>query len=171
MKIRTCNKIINKGTTANKELLLKPNKIWVIFSGFVLQTNFSLARQEFPSTGVVLNGRGGSIVALPDKFASFTNLIKDFCAHVWQTIKTMHLSINLKIRISGGKNASFFLELFQLNFFVFFPQLITEFSHHILFSKLAIFKRLREIPQIYCTTKFVKDICLIQMFWYICFRK
>ena len=45
-------------------------------------TKIAIARLEFPSTAGVSEGRGGSIVPLPDNFASFTNLIKDFCAHV-----------------------------------------------------------------------------------------
>jgi predicted helicase len=41
----------------------------------------------FPSTGGVSAGRGG-IKPLPENFATFENLLKDFCTHVGQTIKS-----------------------------------------------------------------------------------
>lgn len=41
----------------------------------------------FPSSGGVSEGRGG-IKPLPENFIAFENLIKDFCAHVGQTIKS-----------------------------------------------------------------------------------
>ena len=43
---------------------------------------------QFPSTGGVPAGRGGIIIPLPQNFSTFENLIKDFCTHVGQTIKS-----------------------------------------------------------------------------------
>ncbi len=51
-------------------------------------TKISIARLEFPSNGGASEGRGGRIVPLPENFASFENLIKDFCTHIGQTIKS-----------------------------------------------------------------------------------
>jgi predicted helicase len=41
----------------------------------------------FPSSGGVSEGRGG-IKPLPENFTAFENLIKDFCSHISQTIKS-----------------------------------------------------------------------------------
>ncbi|HCE58781.1 MAG TPA: DNA methyltransferase [Prolixibacteraceae bacterium] len=44
---------------------------------------------KFPSTGGgVPEGRGGRIIPLPENFAAFENLMKDFCTHIGQTIKS-----------------------------------------------------------------------------------
>lgn len=55
-------------------------------------TKIAIAELKFPSTGGVPNGRGGfsgaEIVPIPENFAAFTNLIKDFCVHISQTIKS-----------------------------------------------------------------------------------
>jgi hypothetical protein len=51
-------------------------------------TKVSIGNLQFPSSGGVPDGRGGDIVSLPENFATFTNLIKDFCAHKGQTIKS-----------------------------------------------------------------------------------
>ena len=66
-------------------------------------TKIAIAALQFPSSGGVPNGRGGSsnvaaesratsssgtIVPLPENFAAFTNLIKDFASHIGQTIKS-----------------------------------------------------------------------------------
>ncbi|WP_269224385.1 type ISP restriction/modification enzyme [Flavobacterium sp. IMCC34518] len=67
-------------------------------------TKIAIAELKFPSTGGVSEGRGGSstggvpngrggfsgaeIVPIPENFAAFTNLIKDFCVHISQTIKS-----------------------------------------------------------------------------------
>ncbi len=51
-------------------------------------TKIAIAELKFPSSGGVSVGRGGAIVPLPGNFAQFTNLIKDFCSHVGQTIKS-----------------------------------------------------------------------------------
>lgn len=49
-------------------------------------TKISIA-EIFPSSGGVSEGRGG-IKPLPENFTAFENLIKDFCVHVGQTIKS-----------------------------------------------------------------------------------
>jgi predicted helicase len=58
----------------------------------VFITKITIAELKFPSTGGVPNGRGGfsgaEIVPIPENFIAFTNLIKDFCATVSQTIKS-----------------------------------------------------------------------------------
>jgi very-short-patch-repair endonuclease len=70
----------------------------------VFITKIAIAELKFPSTGGVSEGRGGSstggvpngrggfsageIVPIPENFAAFTNLIKDFCVHISQTIKS-----------------------------------------------------------------------------------
>ena len=70
----------------------------------VFITKITIAELKFPSSGGVPNGRGGSssggvpngrgglfggeIIALPENFIPFTNLIKNFCLHVGQTIKS-----------------------------------------------------------------------------------
>ena len=46
-------------------------------------TKIAIARLEFPSSG-----GAGMVVPLPNNFATFTNLIKDFASHVGQTIKS-----------------------------------------------------------------------------------
>ena len=51
-------------------------------------TKIAIARLEFPSSGGVAESRGGFIVPLPENFTTFTNLIKDFCSHIGQTIKS-----------------------------------------------------------------------------------
>ncbi len=60
-------------------------------------TKIAIAEIKFPSSGGVPEGRGGKfpsfggagvVVPLPQNFANFTNLIKDFCTHVGQTIKS-----------------------------------------------------------------------------------
>jgi predicted helicase len=53
-------------------------------------TSIKIADITFPSSGGVdaEGGRGGKITALPDNFATFENLIKDFCSHIGQTIKS-----------------------------------------------------------------------------------
>ena len=57
----------------------------------VFITKIAIAELKFPSTGGVSAGRagfsGGEIVPIPENFAAFTNLLKDFCATVSQTIK------------------------------------------------------------------------------------
>ncbi|MBG7610811.1 DNA methyltransferase, partial [Polaribacter sp. BAL334] len=47
----------------------------------VFITKISIGSSPNPS-------KGGEIVALPENFAAFENLIKDFCSHVGQTIKS-----------------------------------------------------------------------------------
>jgi very-short-patch-repair endonuclease len=55
-------------------------------------TKIAIAELKFPSTGGVPNGRGGfsgaEIVPIPENFAAFANLLKDFCVHISQTIKS-----------------------------------------------------------------------------------
>ena len=51
-------------------------------------TKIAIARLEFPSNGGLSEGRGGKIVPLPENFSSFENLLKDFCLHVSQSIKS-----------------------------------------------------------------------------------
>jgi hypothetical protein len=55
-------------------------------------TKIAIAELKFPSTGGMPAGRGGfsggEIVPIPENFATFTNLIKDFCSHIGQTIKS-----------------------------------------------------------------------------------
>ncbi len=48
----------------------------------------SIKPEKFPSSGGVSAGRGGQIVPLPQNFSRFTNLIKSFCTHTGQTIKS-----------------------------------------------------------------------------------
>ncbi len=54
----------------------------------VFITKIAIAELQFSSSGGVSEGRGGTIVPLPHNFVTFTNLIKDFCTHVGQTIKS-----------------------------------------------------------------------------------
>ena len=54
----------------------------------VFITKIAIARLEFPSAGGVSEGRGGNIISLPENFSSFENLLKDFCLHVSQSIKS-----------------------------------------------------------------------------------
>jgi len=54
----------------------------------VFITKIAIAELKFPASGGVSEGRGGEIVALPENFATFTNLIKDFCVHISQSIKS-----------------------------------------------------------------------------------
>ena len=54
----------------------------------VFITKIAIAELKFPSSGGVSEGRGGEIVPLLENFAAFTNLIKDFCVHISQTIKS-----------------------------------------------------------------------------------
>ncbi|RZL51088.1 MAG: DNA methyltransferase [Pedobacter sp.] len=54
----------------------------------VFTTSIAIARLQFPSTGGVAEGRGGEIVPLPENFATFEALIKNFAQTVSQTIKS-----------------------------------------------------------------------------------
>jgi len=58
----------------------------------VFVTKIAIAELKFPSSGGVPVGRGGfsagEIVPIPENFAAFTNLLKDFCVHISQTIKS-----------------------------------------------------------------------------------
>ena len=53
-------------------------------------TSIKIAEISFPFNGVVdtEGGRGGKITPIPENFAAFENLIKDFCSHISQTIKS-----------------------------------------------------------------------------------
>lgn len=59
-----------------------------------LITTIAIGEISFPSTRGVAESRGvnaadrGVIVPLPQNFAAFENLIKDFCSHIGQTIKS-----------------------------------------------------------------------------------
>ena len=66
----------------------------------VFITKIAIAEIKFPSSGGVAESRGGfsskgvpesrggEIIALPENFTTFTNLIKNYCLHVGQTIKS-----------------------------------------------------------------------------------
>lgn len=54
----------------------------------VFITKIAIAEIQFTSSGGVAEGRGGKIVPLPENFAAFENLIKDFSTNVGQTIKS-----------------------------------------------------------------------------------
>ena len=51
-------------------------------------TKIAIGELNFPSTGGVAADRGGRIAPISENFASFENLIKDFCTHIGQTIKS-----------------------------------------------------------------------------------
>ncbi|MFZ4549808.1 MAG: Eco57I restriction-modification methylase domain-containing protein, partial [Bacteroidales bacterium] len=51
-------------------------------------TKITIAALIFPSSGGLPEGRGSRIIPLPENFSAFENLIKDFCSHVGQTIKS-----------------------------------------------------------------------------------
>ncbi|MDI6049337.1 N-6 DNA methylase [Flavobacterium sp. XS2P24] len=55
-------------------------------------TKIEIARLQFPSSGGVTEGRGGSsgaeIIPIPENFEQFKNLIKDFAETISQTIKS-----------------------------------------------------------------------------------
>mgnify|MGYP003630191632 CR=1 FL=1 len=51
-------------------------------------TKIAIAELKFPSNGGVSAGQGGYIQPIPENFATFENLLKDFCVHVGQTIKS-----------------------------------------------------------------------------------
>ena len=53
-------------------------------------TSIKIAECQFPSNGGVDagGGRGGSIIPLPQNFATFTNLLTNFCSHISQSIKS-----------------------------------------------------------------------------------
>ena len=85
--------------TGNKEQFDRyksalPNLIFTDYLDFhlyiegVFITKIAIAEIQFPSSGGMSEGRGGQIVALPQNFAAFTNLLKDFCGFVGQTIKS-----------------------------------------------------------------------------------
>mgnify|MGYP000880959254 FL=1 len=85
--------------TGNKEQFDRyksalPNLIFTDYLDFhlyiegVFITKIAIAEIQFPSSGGLSEGRGGQIVALPQNFATFTNLLKDFCGFVGQTIKS-----------------------------------------------------------------------------------
>ena len=85
--------------TGNKEQFDRyksalPNLIFTDYLDFhlyiegVFITKIAIAEIHFPSSGGMSEGRGGQIVALPQNFATFTNLLKDFCGFVGQTIKS-----------------------------------------------------------------------------------
>ena len=62
-----------------------------LYNDGIFVTKIAIAELKSPSSGVVPEGRGGNsgfISPLPENFATFTNLIKDFCATVSQTIKS-----------------------------------------------------------------------------------
>ncbi len=74
-----------------------------LYNDGIFVTKIAIAELKFPSSGGVPEGRGGSnsggvpegrggnlgfIAPLPENFATFTNLIKDFCSTVSQTIKS-----------------------------------------------------------------------------------
>lgn len=54
----------------------------------VFTTSIAIARLQFPYTGGVAEGRGGEIVPIPENFATFEALIKNFAQTVSQTIKS-----------------------------------------------------------------------------------
>lgn len=51
-------------------------------------SKIAIAEIKFPASGGVSEGRGGQIVPLPENFPTFINLIKGFCVHIGQTIKS-----------------------------------------------------------------------------------
>jgi len=61
-----------------------------LYQDGVLITKIEIGKLTFPSTrGVPASGgRGGQIKPLSENFAGFENLIKDFCTHIGQTIKS-----------------------------------------------------------------------------------